>query len=107
MKITKIPPNLGYYNMIHKLAPDEYKKKYHRYLFRSYVEDSRKIKWCPAPGCESAAEYVVGSGNYDVTSSCSYSCWNVMHRGSSRIGSPIQDFLSKCVQVIKTDNRVS
>ncbi|KAL6532108.1 putative E3 ubiquitin-protein ligase ari8 [Orobanche gracilis] len=63
-------------DMIHKLAPDEYKKKYHRYLLRSYVEDSRKIKWCPAPGCESAAEYVVGSGNYDVTSSCSYSCWN-------------------------------
>ncbi|KAL6559973.1 hypothetical protein OROGR_005090 [Orobanche gracilis] len=29
--------------MIHKLAPDEYKKKYHRYLLRSYVEDSRKI----------------------------------------------------------------
>ncbi|KAL6526750.1 Serine/threonine-protein phosphatase 7 [Orobanche gracilis] len=28
--------------MIHKLAPDEYKKKYHRYLLRSYVEDSRK-----------------------------------------------------------------
>ncbi|KAL6503590.1 putative E3 ubiquitin-protein ligase ari8 [Orobanche gracilis] len=64
-------------DMIHKLAPDEDKKKYHRYLLRSYVEDSRKIKWCPAPGCESAAEYVVGSGNYDVTCSCSYSfCWN-------------------------------
>ncbi|KAL6571277.1 putative E3 ubiquitin-protein ligase ari8 [Orobanche hederae] len=64
-------------DMIYKLAPDEDKKKYHRYLLRSYVEDSRKIKWCPAPGCESAAEYVVGSGNYDVTCSCSYSfCWN-------------------------------
>ncbi|KAL6579307.1 hypothetical protein OROMI_009523 [Orobanche minor] len=62
--------------MIHKLAPDE-EKNYHRYLLRSYVEDNRKIKWCPAPGCESAAEYVVGSGNYDVTCSCSYSfCWN-------------------------------
>ncbi|KAL6586418.1 hypothetical protein OROMI_001406 [Orobanche minor] len=37
------------------------------------------IKWCPAPGCESAAEYVVGSGNYDVTCSCSYSfCWNIL-----------------------------
>ncbi|KAL6492942.1 hypothetical protein OROGR_032701 [Orobanche gracilis] len=30
-------------DMIHKLAPDEYKKKYHRYLLRSYVEDSRKL----------------------------------------------------------------
>ncbi|KAL0368663.1 UNVERIFIED_CONTAM: putative E3 ubiquitin-protein ligase ARI8 [Sesamum calycinum] len=64
------------HDMIDKLAPDEDKEKYRRYL-RSYVEDSRKIKWCPAPGCDSAVEYVVGSGSYDVTCSCSYSfCWN-------------------------------
>ncbi|KAL2249421.1 UNVERIFIED_CONTAM: putative E3 ubiquitin-protein ligase ARI8 [Sesamum indicum] len=37
----------------------------------------REIKWCPAPGCDSAVKYVVGSGSYDVTCSCSYSfCWN-------------------------------
>ncbi|XP_011073921.1 probable E3 ubiquitin-protein ligase ARI8 [Sesamum indicum] len=65
------------HDMIDKLAPDEDKEKYRRYLLRSYVEDSRKIKWCPAPGCDSAVEYVVGSGSYDVTCSCSYSfCWN-------------------------------
>ncbi|KAL1536437.1 putative E3 ubiquitin-protein ligase ari7 [Salvia divinorum] len=64
-------------DMIDKLASHEDKEKYHRYLLRSYVEDSRKIKWCPAPGCDSAVEYVVGSGSYDVTCSCSYSfCWN-------------------------------
>ncbi|KAK4404089.1 putative E3 ubiquitin-protein ligase ARI8 [Sesamum angolense] len=63
--------------MIDELATVEDKKKYHRYLLRSYVEDSRKIKWCPAPGCDSAVKYVVGSGSYDVTCSCSYSfCWN-------------------------------
>ncbi|XP_073299636.1 probable E3 ubiquitin-protein ligase ARI8 isoform X1 [Primulina huaijiensis] len=64
-------------DMIDKLATDADKEKYHRYLLRSYVEDSRKIKWCPAPGCDSAVEYVVGSGNYDVNCSCSYGfCWN-------------------------------
>lgn len=64
-------------DMIDKLASHEDKEKYRRYLLRSYVEDSRKIKWCPAPGCESAVEFVVGSGSYDVTCSCSYSfCWN-------------------------------
>ncbi|KAI3473035.1 hypothetical protein Pfo_029464 [Paulownia fortunei] len=64
-------------DMIDKLAPNEDKEKYCRYLLRSYVEDSRKIKWCPAPGCDSAVKYVVGSGSYDVTCSCSYSfCWN-------------------------------
>ncbi|KAL1561358.1 putative E3 ubiquitin-protein ligase ari8 [Salvia divinorum] len=64
-------------DMIDKLASHEDKEKYRRYLLRSYVEDSRKIKWCPAPGCDSAVEYVVGSGSYDVTCSCSHSfCWN-------------------------------
>ncbi|WOL01279.1 putative E3 ubiquitin-protein ligase ARI8 isoform X1 [Canna indica] len=64
-------------NMVERLASDVDKEKYSRYLLRSYVEDSRKIKWCPAPGCEFAAEYVMGSGSYDICCSCSYSfCWN-------------------------------
>ncbi|GFY82663.1 RING/U-box superfamily protein [Actinidia rufa] len=34
-------------------------------------------KWCPAPGCEYAVEFVVGSGVYDVACLCSYGfCWN-------------------------------
>ncbi|KAM7484544.1 hypothetical protein LguiA_000553 [Lonicera macranthoides] len=64
-------------DMIHTLVCDEDKDKYDRYLLRSYIEDNRKTKWCPAPGCDCAAEYVVGSGNYDVSCLCSYSfCWN-------------------------------
>ncbi|KAI5658099.1 hypothetical protein M9H77_26892 [Catharanthus roseus] len=64
-------------DMVDMLAPDEDKDKYRRYLLRSYIEDNRKTKWCPAPGCDCAVEYVVGSGTYDVTCSCSYSfCWN-------------------------------
>ncbi|KAL8487403.1 hypothetical protein ACS0TY_023454 [Phlomoides rotata] len=64
-------------DMIDKLGSDVGKEKYRRYLLRSYVEDSRKIKWCPAPGCDFAVEYDVGSGSYDVTCSCSHSfCWN-------------------------------
>ncbi|URE12708.1 E3 ubiquitin-protein ligase [Musa troglodytarum] len=64
-------------NMIDVLTTGEDKEKYSRYLLRSYVEDNRKIKWCPAPGCEFAVEFVIGSGSYDVCCSCSYSfCWN-------------------------------
>ncbi|GAA0154249.1 ubiquitin-protein ligase [Lithospermum erythrorhizon] len=64
-------------DMIDLLASVEDKERYHRYLLRSFIEDNRKTKWCPAPGCDSAVEYVVGSGNYDVTCSCNYSfCWN-------------------------------
>ncbi|XP_031249338.1 probable E3 ubiquitin-protein ligase ARI8 [Pistacia vera] len=64
-------------DMINLLASDEDREKYSRYFIRSYVEDNRKTKWCPAPGCDFAVDFVVGSGNYDVTCRCSYSfCWN-------------------------------
>nr|CAB3484958.1 unnamed protein product [Digitaria exilis] len=64
-------------DMINALADDEDKEKYGRYLRRSYIEDNRKTKWCPAPGCEYAVEFVMGSGSYDVNCNCSYGfCWN-------------------------------
>lgn len=63
--------------IIARLTSGEDKEKYSRYFIRSYVEDNRKTKWCPAPGCDYAVDFVVGSGNYDVTCRCSYSfCWN-------------------------------
>ncbi|KAL8154524.1 hypothetical protein AgCh_000040 [Apium graveolens] len=35
------------------------------------------FKWCPAPGCDCAVEFDVGSGSHDVSCLCSYSfCWN-------------------------------
>ncbi|KAJ7980717.1 RBR-type E3 ubiquitin transferase [Quillaja saponaria] len=64
-------------DMINTLAPDEDKEKYSRYLLRSYIEDNKKTKWCPAPGCEYAVNFDAGSGSYDVSCLCSYSfCWN-------------------------------
>ncbi|KAI3511634.1 hypothetical protein L1887_18790 [Cichorium endivia] len=64
-------------DMVNMLTSDEEKKKYRRYLLRSYIEDNRKTKWCPAPGCDCAIEFDLGSGSYDVTCYCSYSfCWN-------------------------------
>ncbi|MQL94197.1 hypothetical protein Taro_026855 [Colocasia esculenta] len=64
-------------DMINALVSGEDKVKYSRYLLRSYIEDNRKTKWCPAPGCEFAVDFVMGSGNYDVSCKCSYSfCWN-------------------------------
>ncbi|KAJ0981008.1 hypothetical protein J5N97_009263 [Dioscorea zingiberensis] len=57
-------------DMVNLLATDEDKEKYSRYLLRSYIEDNRKTKWCPAPGCDHAIEFVLGSGNYDVCCNC-------------------------------------
>ncbi|KAG2308786.1 hypothetical protein Bca52824_028534 [Brassica carinata] len=38
------------HDMVDKLASEEDKDKYNRYFLRSYIEDNRKMKWCPAPG---------------------------------------------------------
>ncbi|KAH8502406.1 hypothetical protein H0E87_013921 [Populus deltoides] len=64
-------------DMINLLAPGGDKEKYSRYLLRSYIEDNRKTKWCPAPGCEYAIDFAAGSGSFDVSCLCSHSfCWN-------------------------------
>ncbi|KAL6188969.1 hypothetical protein ACLB2K_040359 [Fragaria x ananassa] len=64
-------------DMIHMFACDDDKRKYCNYLLRSFVEDNKKTKWCPATGCEHAVNYVGDNENYDVSCLCSYDfCWN-------------------------------
>ncbi|KAL0865433.1 hypothetical protein Bca101_044551 [Brassica carinata] len=53
-------------DMFEKFASKEDKEKYCHYFLRSYIEDNRKMKWCPAPGCENAIEFAAGTSNYDV-----------------------------------------
>ncbi|XP_021721720.1 probable E3 ubiquitin-protein ligase ARI7 [Chenopodium quinoa] len=65
------------HDMIHKLASDEDREKYSRYFVRSYIVDKKKTKWCPAPDCENAVEFELGSNVYDVKCLCSHAfCWN-------------------------------
>ncbi|KAF9677000.1 hypothetical protein SADUNF_Sadunf08G0061800 [Salix dunnii] len=64
-------------DMINALTSDEDRDKYSRYFIRSYIEDNRKTKWCPAPGCDYAVDFIVGSGSFDVICRCAYCfCWN-------------------------------
>ncbi|CAI9787161.1 unnamed protein product [Fraxinus pennsylvanica] len=64
-------------DMVNKLASEDDKDRYNRYFLRSFVENNRKTKWCPAPGCDHAVDFIVGGESYDVTCHCSYSfCWN-------------------------------
>ncbi|XP_039122300.1 probable E3 ubiquitin-protein ligase ARI7 [Dioscorea cayenensis subsp. rotundata] len=64
-------------DMISLLATHDDAEKYSKYLIRSYIENNRKTKWCPAPGCEFAVDFVLGSGNFDVCCNCSHTfCWN-------------------------------
>ncbi|XP_018715425.1 probable E3 ubiquitin-protein ligase ARI8 isoform X1 [Eucalyptus grandis] len=78
-------------DMINLLAPKEDKKKYSQYLLRSYIEDNRKTKWCPAPGCEYAVEYFAGREGYDVSCQCSFNfCWNCTEDRSVECGTVAQ-----------------
>ncbi|KQJ99205.1 probable E3 ubiquitin-protein ligase ARI8 [Brachypodium distachyon] len=62
--------------MINKLGKDEDKERYARFALRAYVEGSRKTKWCPAPDCTCAVEFL-SDGNYDVSCNCNFRfCWN-------------------------------
>lgn len=55
-----------------------FKDKYNRYLLRSYIEENRYIKWCPAPDCNFAVSFEKGIGeNFQVCCLCSnIFCWN-------------------------------
>ncbi|XP_065847102.1 probable E3 ubiquitin-protein ligase ARI8 [Euphorbia lathyris] len=70
-----------------KELPDEHKSKYERFLLRSYVEESRMRKWCPAPGCKNAVEFTeICLKNWDVVCDCSFEfCWNCQEESHSPV----------------------
>ncbi|XP_010473913.1 PREDICTED: probable E3 ubiquitin-protein ligase ARI11 [Camelina sativa] len=67
-------------DLIDKIAKKEHKEKYYTYFLRSYVEEGKKFKWCPSPGCEYAVDFGGSSSttsNYDVSCLCSFKfCWD-------------------------------
>ncbi|XP_050364380.1 probable E3 ubiquitin-protein ligase ARI8 [Argentina anserina] len=66
-------------------------ERYNRYLLRSYVENHKQMKWCPAPDCEYAIkvfdEDLTGNGScYDVSCICANSfCWNCVEEVHSPV----------------------
>ncbi|KAG4985027.1 hypothetical protein JHK82_032626 [Glycine max] len=66
-------------DMIRELASESQRNKYDQFLFRSYVENNKKVKWCPAPDCGYAVSYEADGvrSNSDVTCLCYHSfCWS-------------------------------
>ncbi|KAL8122174.1 hypothetical protein AgCh_018788 [Apium graveolens] len=95
-------------DMINALATPEDKEKYRRYLRRSFIEDSRKRKWCPAPECNNAVEFIAGSGSNDVLCDCSCSfCWKCMEEAHWPVGCDIVSrwFFEICVDSVNM-NRI-
>ncbi|KAI5003909.1 hypothetical protein ZWY2020_031152 [Hordeum vulgare] len=39
------------------VADDKDAKRYGEFLVRSYVEESKRLRWCPAAGCDRAVEF--------------------------------------------------
>lgn len=63
--------------MVNTFASETDREKYSQYLLRSYIENNRKTKWCPAPGCNFCVNFDMSTSNYDVCCGCTYSfCWN-------------------------------
>ncbi|XP_027355496.1 probable E3 ubiquitin-protein ligase ARI7 [Abrus precatorius] len=66
-------------DMVRELASESNKKKYDRFLLRSYVENNKKMKWCPGPGCDYAVSFESDGArtNSFVTCVCYHSfCWS-------------------------------
>ncbi|XP_010522193.1 PREDICTED: probable E3 ubiquitin-protein ligase ARI7 isoform X2 [Tarenaya hassleriana] len=82
---------------ISRFASEEENEKYDRYFLRSYVEDNRKMKWCPAQGCNYAVYLASGSRSYDVSCLCLNSfCWNCTEEAHSPVDcETVEDWLLK------------
>jgi len=80
-----------------KILPSELSKKYEKQILRSFVEDNRKMRWCPAPGCERAIEM---SNSLITTVACKcgfkfcFKCGEEDHAPASC--KMLQQWLDKC-----------
>ncbi|XP_074316753.1 putative E3 ubiquitin-protein ligase ARI5 [Silene latifolia] len=64
-------------DMVDKLVGPDEKKKYDQFFLRSFIEENKKSKWCPAPGCQNAVEFDSVNDVYDVKCLCEHAfCWN-------------------------------
>ena len=73
--------------VIRRVSSDQDKIKLEQYELRSYVEDSKRLTWCPAPDCQHAVECVKDIGPdepLDVLCKCGssfcFSCKEEAHR---------------------------
>lgn len=68
------------------VADAAHAEKHRRYAVRSFVEDNRRLTWCPAPGCEHAVESLTDTGPapLDVVCRCGsafcFNCKEEAHR---------------------------
>lgn len=72
--------------MLAAVIDSRHEDKHKRYAMRSFVEDNRRMTWCPGPNCEHAVESLMdaGPGPLDVACKCGhafcFSCKEEAHR---------------------------
>ncbi|MFS7983185.1 putative IBR domain, E3 ubiquitin ligase RBR family, TRIAD supradomain-containing protein [Helianthus anomalus] len=67
--------------MVNELVDETERKRYEGYVFRTYVESSKRMKWCPGPGCGCAVMFEddFETDGYDVVCVCKQGfCWKCM-----------------------------
>eukprot|EP00884_Botryococcus_braunii_P023086 jgi/Botrbrau1/9461/Bobra.0252s0082.1 len=73
-------------SVVMEVLPQSGREKFEQYELRSYVDDNKKLTWCPAPNCENAVESLQDIGNepLDVTCKCGcpfcFQCKEEAHR---------------------------
>uniref|UniRef100_A0ACD5TRX2 Uncharacterized protein n=1 Tax=Avena sativa TaxID=4498 RepID=A0ACD5TRX2_AVESA len=59
-------------DLVHDVADDEDRQRYDRFALRSYVEENKKMRWCPSPGCALAVDGEQCGDQVDVLCSCGH-----------------------------------
>ena len=79
---------------------EEDTSKYTTYLVRSYVEQNKRVKWCPTPNCVEVDS--TSNATQEVVCNCSHKfCWDCLEEAHHPIGCNIvKNGLIKLVMVI-------
>ncbi len=89
--------------LFEKLCDEKSFKRYQQFVLRHYVEQSKTMRFCPAPGCEKIA---MGSGVYRVTCDCGHNfcfkCGEETHEPTSC--AQLQQWEEKCQSESETAN---
>lgn len=77
--------------VVRRVSSDQEQQKLDQYELRSYVEDSKRLTWCPAPNCQHAVECMKDIGAdepLDVLCKCGSSfCFTCKEEAHRPVGS--------------------
>ena len=89
--------------VVRRVSSEQEKQKLDQYELRSYVEDSKRLTWCPAPNCQHAVECMKDIGAdepLDVLCKCGSSfCFTCKEEAHRPVGSRMHSHMHAHVPV--------